>query len=1043
MDDKTNSHLPVVFNNKLIKEKLEIKKNIIKNNIYKNNLFSKFSFFIILFIKILLSNEQKLNFGKLSFLSEITMTIKGKGDQYILNNGNCHIDKTDYLFDEKPDQIIINGVPQSYSGNMVHNLTNEENIITIKFKNLLKECNGMFCNLNNITKIDLSKFDSSKVTEMIGMFYNCDSLTSINLDKFKTVSSNSIKRMFDGCNKLTSLNLSSFDTSSVTDMTGLFSNCKSLLSLDLNNFNTSSVTIMDVMFINCSSLKYLDLNNFDTSSVTSFHGIFKFCNSLMGLKIDNFNTSTAGNINQMFYYCTSLISLNLVNFDHSAVTRKINNMFDGISKDIIFCFNETKVPRIKEKIEEILNENYINNCSHNCFSSTNSKILEDQKICVSDCFNNGQFRYEYLNICYQTCPNNTHISSDNLTCENDNETMRLLKNFDVDKFFNGSYHINDSDPFVKDQIINIIKEDIKSGKINLTDLVEGEQNDYILKEADAIYQITSTENQKNKEYDISTIQLGQCEGILKKIYNISKELPLIIFKVEYFVPGIQIPVIGYNVFHPNNKTKLDLNYCKDSLINFDIPVSIDEDELFKYDPNSEYYTNECFSYTTDNKTDMLLNDRQYEYNNNNLSLCENNCSFSEYDKDSKKVECNCNASTKDFIISEILKDENILSSHNFINKNPSLNIYTMKCVYTLFTEEGLKSNIGNYIMILITIIFIILIILFYKVGYELLLEDIQRLIKNADKLEDITRNNKMRKKSIGLKKRKKSEKNVTIYSKNRIRMNIKKYTQDVNNSNIKSSKSTKILKLFNSSNDDNRNSLDIKGNVQTNKYNNNFNDYELNSLSFEKALEYDKRTFLQYYFSLLRTKHPIIYLFNTINDYNSRIVKFSIFLLLFSIIYILNALFYNKDSIHKIYENQGQYDFKFFLPQILYSFLISQILYISIKYLSLSEKDIMKVKNDPKNEEKAKQVQQCLFIKYILFYILGLIFLIFFWYYLSSFCAVFVNSQIYLIDNTIISLSISLLYPFFINFLPCTFRINSLNKKNKCFYNISKILQII
>ena len=345
-------------------------------------------------------------------------------------------------------------------------------------------------------------------------------------------------------------------------------------------------------------------------------------------------------------------------------------------------------------------------------------------------------------------------------------------------------------------------------------------------------------------------------------------------------------------------------------------------------------------------------------------------------------------------------------------------------------------------MILITIIFIILIILFYKVGYQLLLEDIQRIINNADKKEEITKNNKFRKKSFSLKKKKKSVKNVTIYSKNRIRANNKKYTQDVNNSNIKSSKSTKILKLFNSQNDDNRNSLDFKENIQSNKVNN-YNDYELNSLSYEKALKYDKRTFLQYYFSLLRTKHPIIYLFNTKNDYNSRIIKFSIFLLLFSIIYILNALFYNEDSIHKIYENQGQYDFIFFLPQILYSFLISQILFILIKYFSLSEKDIIKIKNDPKNEDKVKQIQQCLYIKYIIFYILGLILLIFFWYYLSSFCAVFINSQIYLINNTIISLIISLLYPFFINFLPCTIRIISLNKENKFFYNASKILQII
>jgi NDP-sugar pyrophosphorylase family protein len=122
MENKKYSHLSVIFNNKLIKKKIHIKKNIIINNIYINNLFNKVSLFIMLFIKISLSKELILNFGKLSFLSEITMTIKGKGDQYILNNGDCHIEKADYLFDEKPEQIKINGVLQSYTGNKVYNL---------------------------------------------------------------------------------------------------------------------------------------------------------------------------------------------------------------------------------------------------------------------------------------------------------------------------------------------------------------------------------------------------------------------------------------------------------------------------------------------------------------------------------------------------------------------------------------------------------------------------------------------------------------------------------------------------------------------------------------------------------------------------------------------------------------------------------------------------------------------------------------------------------------------------------------------------------
>ena len=46
---------------------------------------------------------------------------------------------------------------------MVYNLEREENIITMRFGNLLTKCNIMFYNLDNIREIDLSKFDSSEV----------------------------------------------------------------------------------------------------------------------------------------------------------------------------------------------------------------------------------------------------------------------------------------------------------------------------------------------------------------------------------------------------------------------------------------------------------------------------------------------------------------------------------------------------------------------------------------------------------------------------------------------------------------------------------------------------------------------------------------------------------------------------------------------------------------------------------------------------------------------------------------------------------------
>ena len=228
-----------------------------------------------------------------------------------------------------------------------------------------------------------------------------------------------------------------------------------------------------------------------------------------------------------------------------------------------------------------------------------------------------------------------------------------------------------------------------------------------------------------------------------------------------------------------------------------------------------------------------------------------------------------------------------------------------------------------------------------------------------------------------------------------------------------------------------------------------FNDFELNTMNYEDALVIDKRTYYQYYLSLLRTKHPIIFTFFPFKDYNLLLIKICLFFLSFAIYYFFNTLFFDYSIIHKIYEDQGNYNFSYLLPIIIYSFIISYYFNIIIKYITLSERNLVSLKNEKniiKLNDKASNVQRCLIIKYILYFVISFIFLIFFWYYLSSFCAVYQNSQVYLIKNTFISFALSLIYPFIISLLPGFFRLYSLNDRNKksqCLYLISKILQLL
>ena len=150
--------------------------------------------------------------------------------------------------------------------------------------------------------------------------------------------------------------------------------------------------------------------------------------------------------------------------------------------------------------------------------------------------------------------------------------------------------------------------------------------------------------------------------------------------------------------------------------------------------------------------------------------------------------------------------------------------------------------------------------------------------------------------------------------------------------------------------------------------------------------------------------------------------------------------------IHKIYENEGKYDIIYFLPRISIAFALSHILSILIKFIFLSERNILQVRIQPtysKADDIAIQVKKNLRIKYIIFFILGIIILGFFWMLLSSFGAVYQNTQIIVIENTLISFGISFIFPFFINIFPCVLRLCSIKSKSESLYNVSKVLQII
>jgi hypothetical protein len=153
--------------------------------------------------------------------------------------------------------------------------------------------------------------------------------------------------------------------------------------------------------------------------------------------------------------------------------------------------------------------------------------------------------------------------------------------------------------------------------------------------------------------------------------------------------------------------------------------------------------------------------------------------------------------------------------------------------------------------------------------------------------------------------------------------------------------------------------------------------------------------------------------------------------------------------MHSLYKNNGVYDITTQIQIILYSTLVTSVINIILRTLSLSEKNILDFKKIPDSKlrlERSKKLVSFLKTKFIIFYALSLLFMLFFWYFISCFCAVYINTQIILIEDTFFSFCLSMVYPFGINIFPGILRISALRatKKDKeLLYKISQIIGFI
>ena len=815
---------------------------------------------------------------------------------------------------------------------------------------------------------------------------------------------------------------------------GLFSDLTNILEIDLSN---CAFTDMASMFKGCTSLTSINFSGVDSSSVHDFYSLFLNCESLISVDLSELNILGVTDFRDMFTGCNNLKYINLVNYDESTLSGDYYSIQidEAIAKNLVICLNEEKAPTLYNSVNSGLchvfycGENWkqqslnYNEESNSCVE--NNYIGED----TTELINGDEGENSVTNI-------NTNIFSQKIE-NNDN----ILKKFFIDNTDNAS---------MGKEIVDDIIDSIKAGDFKQF-MEETNETQLIKKSDDKTYQVSTLSSQMNNE-DIISINFGDCEEKLKNSSNINNNEELIIFKIVHEVPESKTQVVEYTLFTMSGK-QLNLDICKDSSILYNIPVDIEEKDIYKYNPKSDFYNDVCFQYTSESGTDMSNYDRKNEFNEKNMALCEKNCEFKEYNKEDKKVVCDCKVKNVFNTLDNIDKKDLLEKFSNYKN---IFNLEVFNCFKLLFSKKGLITNIGSYVIFSIIFIYLINLFLFVFKGYHLFYKGINKILEqninnknNNDLINSKKNNNESKRDKVKSKTEVKKKKNDLISFPPNKRNNKKKISKKSKTKRRKKHKSQHLSEakdIFTSKNE-------IKLEVQKiNEKKENRNDYEMNSLSYEEAQKSDDRTYCEYYLSLIRTKQLFVFTFYTKSDYNSRLIKIIFFFTSFSLYYTIKALFFNDSVLHVIYENSGAYDFIYQLPQILYSTIISTLLGVILSKLSLTQVNVLEIKNSDKDRDSREYKNEFnnfikkIKIKFILFFVINFLLLILFWYYLSCFCAVYKNTQVYLIKDVLISFGMSLIYPFFINLLPGIFRIYSLKDKNKnhtCMYYTSKVLQFI
>lgn len=471
----------------------------------------------------------------------------------------------------------------------------------------------------------------------------------------------------------------------------------------------------------------------------------------------------------------------------------------------------------------------------------------------------------------------------------------------------------------------------------------------------------------------------------------------------------------------------------------DIVYAKEEYNVDFFDLTSQFFTDICFKYETDNGANLPLNLRKQLYNMN-CSFCENSGEDTyyegfEYDKEKDKFYAKCLFHNKETEAQIQNKLDQIDQTLNKVIKSSNFNV--VKCSQHVFdfSFSAILKNYGEIICIVCIFLQIIFLLVFIIAGTTGLREIVFGFIDKAeDKIEEIYEHrlpsqSNCKDEAIHIDSKERcvspgKSNNEFIYKSRRKRIgaNPPPKTADKNcdkNSDKSSEVSDQVFEL---------------------------NDEEMDQLSLEKAIKHDTRGFCETYCYYLKKSQLIWFTFFNSDDYNSFVVKFSLFVFQLPMLLAINAFFYTDEDLSAVNLEIEKLEFKINKENIiraLISSILGFIILFVLKGLCLSHSGVEAIRHE-KEIEKARKMAEGYFFslrcKIFIYFVVSSCLLLAFSYFITAFCAIFPAVFTSLAYDTVISLGISLLYPFVVCWFAAFCRKIGMCCNCCFFYNFGKLL---